>query len=122
VNKLSEKKERMRTRRRVRIRKKVTGTPERPRLSVFRSNRYIYAQLIDDVGGRTLAMASSRDPEAKGEGSAADSAAAGRVGELLAKRAKAKKIAAAVFDRGGYRYHGRVAALADGARKGGLSF
>jgi large subunit ribosomal protein L18 len=118
----TQKKTRMRTRRRVRIRKHVTGTPERPRLSVFRSNRYIYAQLIDDVAGRTLATASSRDEEIRGTGSTADIAAAGRVGELLAKRAKKHKIAQAVFDRGGYRYHGRVAALADGARKGGLSF
>ena len=108
--------------RKARVRRKIHGTAERPRLAVFRSNRYIYAQLIDDVGGCTLATACSRDVEAKGEGSTADRAAAGRVGELLAKRAKAKKIAVAVFDRGGYRYHGRVAALADGARKGGLSF
>jgi large subunit ribosomal protein L18 len=112
----------LRDRRRTRIRKKVSGTAERPRLSVFRSNRYIYAQLIDDVSGSTLAMASSREAEVQKAGSACDVAAAGRVGELLAKRAKQKKIATAVFDRGGYRYHGRVAALADGARKGGLSF
>lgn len=111
----------LRNRRRVRIRKKVTGTSERPRLSVFRSNRYIYAQLIDDAAGRTLATASSREGEVQKDGAACDTAAAGRVGELLAKRAKQKKIKCAVFDRGGYRYHGRVAALADGARKGGLA-
>jgi len=112
----------LRNRRRTRIRKKVAGSAERPRLSVFRSNRYIYAQLIDDVSGCTLATASSREGEVQKAGSACDVAAAGRVGELLAKRAKKKKISVAVFDRGGYRYHGRVAALADGARKGGLSF
>jgi large subunit ribosomal protein L18 len=114
---------RLRARRRVRIRKKVAGTAERPRLAVFRSNRYIYAQLIDDASGRTLASASSLEAGVKkGGGATCDREAAGRVGGLLAERAKAQKIARAVFDRGGFRYHGRVAALADAARAGGLDF
>ncbi|MFQ5509684.1 MAG: 50S ribosomal protein L18 [Leptospirillia bacterium] len=113
---------RARSRRQVRIRKRLSGTPERPRLAVFRSNRFIYAQLIDDVAGRTLASASSRDDEAKGTGSGKNKDMAQRVGELLAARAKKKKVTAAVFDRGGYKYHGRVAALAEGARNGGLTF
>jgi large subunit ribosomal protein L18 len=113
---------RLRARRRIRIRKKVAGTSERPRLAVFRSNRYIYAQLIDDATGRTLAAASSLEAPVKKGGATCDRGAAGRVGELLAQRAKKAKIAQAVFDRGGYRYHGRVAALADAARAGGLEF
>lgn len=111
-----------RTRRRVRVRRKISGTAERPRLSVFRSNRFIYAQLIDDIQGQTLAAASSLESGGQAEGATATVAAAERVGELLAERAKAKAIEVVVFDRGGYRYHGRVAALADGARKGGLVF
>jgi large subunit ribosomal protein L18 len=113
---------RLRARRRVSIRKKVAGTAERPRLAVFRSNRYIYAQLIDDAAGRTLASASSLEAAVRKGGGANDRGAAGRVGELLAERAKKQKIARAVFDRGGFRYHGRVAALADAARAGGLEF
>jgi large subunit ribosomal protein L18 len=113
---------RLRARRRIRIRKKVAGTSERPRLAVFRSNRYIYAQLIDDATGHTLAAASSLEAPVKKGGANCDRGAAGRVGELLAQRAKKAKIARAVFDRGGYRYHGRVAALADAARAGGLEF
>ncbi len=113
---------RLRARRRIRIRKKVAGTAERPRLAVFRSNRYIYAQLIDDLSGRTLASASSLESQVKKGGGTCDREAAGRVGGLLAERAKAQKIARAVFDRGGFRYHGRVAALADAARAGGLDF
>ncbi|MCS7153028.1 MAG: 50S ribosomal protein L18 [Bacteroidia bacterium] len=104
-----------------RIRKKVFGTPERPRLSVFRSNRYIYAQLIDDTRGITLASASSREPEIQSAG--------GRpldrsrlVGIKLAERAKAAGIEKVVFDRNGYKYHGNVRALAEGAREGGLIF
>lgn len=113
---------RLRARRRVRIRKKLAGTAQRPRLCVFRSNRYIYAQLIDDVAGRTLASASSLEAGARQGGGTCDRTAAARVGELIAERAKQQKIAAAVFDRGGFRYHGRVAALADAARGGGLQF
>lgn len=98
------------------IRRKISGTAERPRLSVFRSNRHMYAQLIDDIEGRTLASASTF------AGVKADSpvAAAEQVGALLAEKAKAAGVTTAVFDRNGYRYHGRVKALAEGARKGGL--
>lgn len=108
--------------RRYRIRKKVIGSPERPRLSVFRSARHIYAQIIDDTRGATLAAASSREGLAsrvEGKGKAAVSAA---VGKLLAERARQKGIEKVCFDRGGYLYHGRVKALADGARAGGLQF
>jgi large subunit ribosomal protein L18 len=96
---------------------------ERPRLSVFRSGRHIYAQVIDDSRGRTLAAASSLERTLRDElKTGADRAAADKVGRLLAERAKAAGVAAVVFDRGGYRYHGRVKALADGAREGGLDF
>lgn len=108
--------------RRYRIRKRVSGTAERPRLSVFRSARHIYAQLVDDLKGVTLAAASSREtvtPASEGSRKIALSAAVGR---RLAERAKEKGIARACFDRGGYRYHGRVKALADGARAAGLEF
>jgi large subunit ribosomal protein L18 len=104
-----------RLRRHTRVRKKVAGSQSRPRLAVFRSNRHIYAQLIDDVQAVTLASAS--DAEVKGEGKTARAKA---VGELIASRAKEAGIEAAVFDRGGRLYHGRVAALAEGAREGGL--
>lgn len=100
----------------MRIRKKVRGTAERPRLSVFRSNVSIYCQLIDDLKGHTLAAASSRGCT----GTKSEQAAA--VGKLIAEAAKAQGIQTIVFDRGGYRYHGRVKALADGAREGGLNF
>lgn len=106
-------------RRHVRVRRKVKGSHRRPRLSVFRSSKHIYAQLIDDVGGRTLASAS--DFEAVSSGAAKTEVAAG-VGKLLAAKASELKIKQAVFDRGGYKYHGRVKALAEGARKGGLKF
>jgi large subunit ribosomal protein L18 len=106
--------------RRLRIRKRVIGSVERPRLSVFRSGRHIYAQVIDDLRGATLVAASSRDPMgAKTGGKLSVSTA---VGKLLAERAKQKGIVKVAFDRGGYRYHGRVKALADGARAGGLEF
>lgn len=105
-----------RIRRHRRIRKKISGTPERPRLSVFRSNRHIYAQLIDDLAGRTLAAAS--DLEVGVDGTKTERARA--VGRLIAERAKAAGIERAVFDRGGRRYHGRVAAVAEGAREEGL--
>ena len=104
-----------RLRRHTRVRKKVAGSQSRPRLAVFRSNRHIYAQLIDDVQAVTLASAS--DAEVKGEGKLARAKA---VGELIASRAKEAGIGSAVFDRGGRLYHGRVAALAEGAREGGL--
>lgn len=112
-----------RIRRHRRIRLRVNGTPERPRLAVFRSLRHIYAQVIDDSEGRTLAQASTLDPELRGQlGSTKNVDAARRVGELLADRARAAGVERVVFDRGGNRYHGRVAALADGARSRGLDF
>ncbi len=105
-------------RRRARIRRKVFGTAERPRLSVYRSNVHIYAQLIDDLEGHTLAAADSREVE----GAENRTDAARKVGELLANRAGDAGIETAIFDRGGNKYHGRVAALAEGARAGGLKF
>jgi large subunit ribosomal protein L18 len=108
-----------RLRRRRRVRAKVRGTAERPRLSVFRSNRGVFAQLIDDVRGHTLAAVAWTEDELRGLGRMDQ---ARRAGELLAKRAGEKGIETVVFDRGGYRYHGRVKALAEGAREGGLSF
>jgi large subunit ribosomal protein L18 len=108
-----------RLRRRRRVRAKVRGTAERPRISVFRSNRGICAQLIDDDAGRTLAAVNWTEAELR-ELAAMEQAR--RAGELLADRAKAAGVESAVFDRGGYQYHGRVAALADGARSGGLTF
>ena len=132
-----------RLRRHLRVRKKVAGVSERPRLCVFRSANQIYAQIVDDSQGRTLVQASSRDadfaaikeaPKAGGEGDDATPDAyrgietnrriqqAYKVGHLIARRAQAAGITRVVFDRGGYIYHGRVAALADGARKGGLDF
>ena len=109
-----------RSRRHLRVRKKVTGSATRPRLAVNRSARHIFAQLVDDGAGRTLVSASTLEPDVRGaEGD--KKARAHKVGELLASRALAAGITAVVFDRGGYAYHGRVAALADGAREGGLS-
>jgi large subunit ribosomal protein L18 len=108
-----------RTRRHLRVRKKLTGSPERPRLVVTRSARNIYAQLVDDVAGHTLASASTLEAEIRG-GDADKKAKARQVGKLLAERAAGAGIGAAVFDRGGNAYHGRIAALADGARGAGL--
>jgi len=108
----------------LRVRKRVQGTPERPRLSVYKSLRYIYAQVIDDVRGVTLAQANSSDPavrEAVGNSTAGKDAAK-RVGELVAQRAKEKGVDKVVFDRGGYIYHGRVQMLAEAAREKGLQF
>ena len=110
-----------RVRRHVRVRKNLSGTAERPRLNVFRSLNNIYAQIIDDVSGTTLACASTLDAELK-SGYGGNKEAAKAVGELLAKKAIEKGIKSVVFDRGGYLYHGRVASLADGAREGGLEF
>ncbi|MGA7875016.1 MAG: 50S ribosomal protein L18 [Desulfoferrobacter sp.] len=112
-----------RAKRKKRIRKKLEGTAERPRLSVFRSEKHIYAQVIDDAQGITLAAASTQSPEyrelepPKGKVGAAE-----RVGELVAKKAQAKGVSKVVFDRNGFIYHGRVRALADAARKAGLDF
>ena len=108
-----------RLRRRRRVRAKITGTAERPRISVFRSNRGVFAQLIDDTSGRTLAAGNWTEGDLR---SLPRMDQATRAGALLAERAKAAGIDAAVFDRGGYRYHGRVKALAEGAREGGLTF
>jgi large subunit ribosomal protein L18 len=108
-----------RVRRHRRVRKGVTGSGPIPRLAVFRSNRHIYAQLIDDLEGRTLAAASDLDPEVTSSGAKTGRAKA--VGGLLASRARAAGIERAVFDRGGRLYHGRVAAVAEGAREGGLA-
>jgi large subunit ribosomal protein L18 len=106
-----------------RIRKTLTGSDVRPRLSVFRSNKHIYAQVIDDAKGTTLTAASSRDADAKKDlKNGGNVAAAKVVGKLLAQRAKAKGIDAVLFDRGGYLYHGRIKALADAAREAGLKF
>lgn len=102
------------------IRKQLSGSAERPRLSVFRSNKEIYAQLIDDDAAKTLAAASSRDKDVKSEGTKTEVAQV--VGEKLAQRAIEAGVQAAAFDRNGYLYHGRVKSLADGARKGGLKF
>ncbi len=107
-----------REKRRARVRRKVFGTAERPRLSVYRSNMHIYAQLIDDEAGHTLVAADSREVEEAEN----RTEAARAVGELVAKRAADASIEVAVFDRGGRKYHGRVAALAEGARAGGLTF
>ena len=109
-----------RMKRHIRVRGKISGTPERPRLSVFRSNANIYAQVIDDLNGVTLASASTLEKEF--DGATGNVEAAKKVGKAVAERAKAKGIDTVVFDRSGYIYHGRVAALAEGAREGGLEF
>jgi large subunit ribosomal protein L18 len=110
-----------RKRRHFRVRKKVRGNAARPRLTVFRSNKHIYAQVIDDVAGRTVASASTMEKDAP-KGSAGTVDAAKAVGERLGERAKSAGINSVVFDRGGFKYHGRVAAVADGARSAGLEF
>lgn len=105
------------------MRKRVSGAPEKPRLAVFRSNRHLYAQLIDDRGGRTLAAASTMDPELRADaGGESSSPGADAVGRLLARRALDKGVQTAVFDRGGFKFHGKVKALADAAREQGLKF
>ncbi len=115
-----------RLKRKIRIRKKINGTPERPRLVVFRSEKHIYAQLIDDTplgGGKTLQSISSLDKAARESGVKGGTAeGAGAVGKMLGEKAKSAAITRVVFDRGGYLYHGRVKALADGAREAGLEF
>ena len=109
-----------RLKRHARVRAKVSGTAERPRLAVYRSNAHIYAQIIDDVNGVTLVAAASNEKDF--EGDTGNKEAASKVGKLVAERTKAKGIDTVVFDRGGYIYHGRVAELAEGAREGGLEF
>jgi large subunit ribosomal protein L18 len=119
IRKISKNRVRVRVHRRIRL--KVAGTAERPRVCVFRSLKHIYAQVIDDVHGQTLAAASS-DGKGSGVASGGNIAAAKAVGRLIAERAKAKGIQKVVFDRGGYHYHGRVKALAEAAREAGLEF
>jgi large subunit ribosomal protein L18 len=116
-------KNKARVKRHLRVRKKINGTTQRPRLSVFRSSKHIYAQLIDDVLGVTVASASTLDKELAGQVSnGGNIEAARKIGELIANRAKAKGVEQIVFDRGGYLYHGRIQALADAAREAGLEF
>jgi large subunit ribosomal protein L18 len=113
-----------RVRKKLRVRKKIMGTSERPRLAVFRSSKNIYAQLIDDIKNQTLAGVSTLSPDLKGElAQMKDKTTAAKlVGKTIAEKAKALKVKAVVFDRGGYLYHGRVKALAEGARENGLEF
>lgn len=120
MDKQSNKQQR-RARRRIGIRKRITGTIECPRLSIYKSLNHIYAQVIDDMKGQTLVAASTVEKELK-SGKTGNSLAAAAVGAKLAERAKAKGVSAVVFDRGGFRFHGRVKALADAARKAGLKF
>jgi large subunit ribosomal protein L18 len=122
---MNRSEERTESRRRIRsrIRRRVTGSPERPRLAVFKSGRHIYAQVIDDRTGATIAHASSLEAALKSEKKpAANRETATRVGTLVAERAKQKGVARVVFDRGGYIYHGKIKALAEAARQGGLEF
>jgi large subunit ribosomal protein L18 len=121
VHKHTSNKTGSRLRRQVRVRKKVAGTPERPRLVVTKSARHLYAQVIDDVAGKTLASASTMESDLRGT-DGDKTAKAKTVGGLLAERAKAAGVESVVFDRAGNKYHGRIAALADGAREGGLGF
>ena len=109
-----------RSRRHARVRKQLSGTPARPRLAVYRSNRYIYAQVIDDTSGTTVSAASSQEKALRGKTMTVETA--GEVGKLLAERAKEAGVASVVFDRGGFKFHGRVKALADAARDAGLEF
>jgi large subunit ribosomal protein L18 len=111
-----------RVRKHARVRKTVTGTAARPRLNVYRSSKHIYAQIVDDDKGHTLASASSLSKELEGLKTGANRAAARAVGKLIAQKATAKNVTKVVFDRGGYVYHGRIKELAEGAREGGLKF
>ena len=111
----------LRLKRHKRVRRLVVGTAERPRLAVYRSNRHIVAQIVDDSSGKTLAAASTLEAGLKG-GATGNSDAAAKVGQLVAERATAKGVTRVVFDRGGFQYHGRIAALADAAREKGLEF
>lgn len=118
INSLKQKR---RTKRRIGIRKRISGTPERPRMSVYKSLAHMYVQVIDDLGGRTIAAASTKE-KGSPAGKTGNCAAAAQAGDRLAQRAKAAGVTKVVFDRGGFKYHGRVKALADAARKGGLQF
>ena len=121
AHKHTSKKTASRLRRQIRVRKKISGTPERPRLVVTKSSRHLYVQIIDDIAGTTLASASTMEADLRGSGDDKTSKAR-TVGSLIAERAKAAGVESVVFDRAGNKYHGRVAALADGAREGGLAF
>jgi len=116
------KKREARVRRHARVRRKVSGTAERPRLAVYRSNKHFTLQVIDDVAGRTLAAASTVEAPVRSAGATGNKTSAAEVGKLVAERAKAAGVTRVVFDRGGYLYHGRVAAAADAAREAGLEF
>ncbi|MFN0010814.1 MAG: 50S ribosomal protein L18 [Phycisphaerales bacterium] len=118
----AKNKAKRRAKRHIGIRKRIEGVPGKPRLSVYRSLNHIYAQVIDDLAGQTLAQASSMEKDLNLTGKSGNAAAAAAVGSLVAKRAKDKGVSAVAFDRGGFRYHGRVKALADAARKEGLKF
>lgn len=118
VNKPDSNKARIK--RHMRIRNKISGTPERPRLNVFRSGKHIYAQIIDDINGVTLVSASTMDKDFDGYGG--NKEAAKKIGKTIAERAAQKNITEVIFDRGGYVYHGRIKELAEGAREGGLKF
>jgi large subunit ribosomal protein L18 len=120
IKKIDTRAARLKRHRRIRV--TLSGTPERPRLSVFRSLTHIYAQVIDDAQGTTLVAASSVEPQVRGDLDGDKSARARAIGRLVAERARQKGISAVVFDRGGYLYHGRVKALADAAREAGLEF
>lgn len=111
-----------RSRRRQGIRKRVIGTPERPRLCIYKSLNHFYAQVVDDLAGKTIVSASTRDKAFTASGGTGNTAAAGSVGTLIAQKAKAAGISQVAFDRGGFRFHGRVKALAEAARKAGLEF
>ncbi|SEG77659.1 50S ribosomal protein L18 [Paenibacillus sp. UNC499MF] len=115
-------KNKARLKRHLRVRKKIQGTTARPRLNIFRSEKHMYAQIIDDVNGVTVASASTQDKELTEVGNGGNVEAARKVGELIANRAKEKGVSQVVFDRGGYLYHGRVQALAEAAREAGLEF
>ncbi|EGL14501.1 50S ribosomal protein L18 [Paenibacillus chitinolyticus] len=115
-------KNKARLKRHLRVRKKIQGTTARPRLNIFRSEKHMYAQIIDDVNGVTVASASTQDKELKEVSNGGNVEAARKVGELVANRAKEKGVSQVVFDRGGYLYHGRVQALAEAAREAGLEF
>jgi large subunit ribosomal protein L18 len=121
AHKHTSKKTASRLRRQIRVRKKISGTPERPRLVVTKSSRHLFVQVIDDIAGTTLASASTMEADLRGSGDDKTSKAR-TVGSLIAERAKAAGVESVVFDRAGNKYHGRIAALADGAREGGLGF
>jgi large subunit ribosomal protein L18 len=122
MSKVAQKRRSSRLIRHARVRKKIHGTAERPRLAVFRSNKHIVLQVIDDVEGRTIVAASSNEADQRGLGKGSTVEAAARLGQLLAERAKAAGVERVVFDRGGFAYHGRIAAAAAAAREAGLEF